>query len=227
MMKYSSKALGMAVSMLLLGNVAFAADTGAGENSDFARSLMIQDQPQADSKQKAAKAVDNAISNLPELNTRLRWAAVKSPQELAEEQKAAQRQHKAIPIIITAADVDKARKEEKKQGKKTTEQIISPRPLQQPELKPQMPVKPQPVVQPQAPQPVRENVVELPPIQPIGQSQPVSQPPTETVELSPVQPVAPAASTLLDALVEVTSVELQVRPVGDSNIMELTIQPVR
>ena len=227
MMKYSSKALGMAVSMLLLGNVAFAADTGAGENSDFARSLMIQDQPQADSKQKAAKAVDNAISNLPELNTRLRWAAVKSPQELAEEQKAAQRQHKAIPIIITAADVDKARKEEKKQGKKTTEHIISPRPLQQPELKPQMPVKPQPVVQPQAPQPVRENVVELPPIQPIGQSQPVSQPTTETVELSPVQPVAPAASTLLDALVEVTSVELQVRPVGDSNIMELTIQPVR
>jgi hypothetical protein len=227
MMKYSSKALGMAVSMLLLGNVAFAADTGAGENSDFARSLMIQDQPQADSKQKAAKAVDNAISNLPELNTRLRWAAVKSPQELAEEQKAAQRQHKAIPIIITAADVDKARKEEKKQGKKTTEQIISPRPLQQPELKPQMPVKPQPVGQPQAPQPVRENVVELPPIQPIGQSQPVSQPPTETVELSPVQPVAPAASTLLDALVEVTSVELQVRPVGDSNIMELIIQPVR
>ena len=227
MMKYSSKALGMAVSMLLLGNVAFAADTGAGENSDFARSLMIQDQPQGDSKQKAAKAVDNAINNLPELNTRLRWAAVKSPQELAEEQKAAQRQHKAIPIIITAADVDKARKEEKKHGKKTTEQIISPRPLQQPELKPQMPVKPQPVVQPQAPQPVRENVVELPPIQPIGQSQPVSQPPTETVELSPVQPVAPAASTLLDALVEVTSVELQVRPVGDSNIMELTIQPVR
>ena len=90
-----------------------------------------------------------------------------------------------------------------------------------------MPVKPQPVVQPQAPQPVRENVVELPLVQPIGQSQPVSQPPTETVELSPVQPVAPAASTLLDALVEVTSVELQVRPVGDSNIMELTIQPVR
>ena len=42
-----------------------------------------------------------------------------------------------------------------------------------------------------------------------------------------MQPVAPAASTLLDALVEVTSVELQVRPVGDSNIMELTIQPVR
>ncbi|MBQ1809326.1 MAG: hypothetical protein IIZ87_07440 [Selenomonas sp.] len=111
MMKYSSKALGMAVSMLLLGNVAFAADTGAGENSDFARSLMIQDQLQSDSKQKAAKAVDNAISNLPELNARLHWAAVKSPQELAEEQKAAQRQHKAIPIIITAADVDRAGKE--------------------------------------------------------------------------------------------------------------------
>lgn len=221
-MKYSSKALGMAVSMLLLGNVAFAAEAGtAGENSDFARSLMIQDQPQGDSKQKAAKAVDNAINNLPELNTRLRWAAVKSPQELAEEQKAAQRQHKAIPIIITAADMDKARKEEKKHGQQKPSTLISPRPLQQPEL------KPQPVVQPQVPQPVRENVVELPPIQPIGQSQPVSQPPTETVELSPVQPVAPSASTLLDALVEVTSVELQVRPVEDSNIMELTIQPVR
>lgn len=227
-MKYSSKALSMAVGMLLLGQVAFAADAGTtGEAQDFARSLTPQDSKTVDTGKKAAKAVDDAVHNLPELNARLHWAAVKSPQELAEEQKAAQRQHKAIPIIITAADMDKARKEEKKHGQQKPSTLISPRPLQQPELKPQIPVKPQSVVQPQAPQPVRENVVELPPIQPIGQSQPVSQPPTETVELSPVQPVAPSASTLLDALVEVTSVELQVRPVGDSNIMELAIQPVR
>ena len=218
-MKYSSKALSMAVGMLLLGHVAFAADAGTtGGAQDFARSLTPQDSKTVDTGKKAAKAVDDAVHNLPELNARLHWAAVKSPKELAEEQKAAQRQNKAIPIIITAADVDKARKEEKKQGKKPAVPIISPRPLQPPTITPQAPVQ-QPVVQPQAPQPVDGNVVELPPVQPVAQPQPAS--------LAPVTPTTPATIDMLDALVEVTSVELQVRPVTDDNITELTIQPVR
>jgi hypothetical protein len=193
---------------------------------------MVSDGKAANKAPDTAQAVDKAVANLPELNSRLRWAAVKTPVELAEEKKAAQRQTKAIPIIITAADIDKERKAKKKGEKTNTPALISPRPLEPPKITPApapKTVQTKPVVQADA-----GNVTELPPIQPIGGAmQPSAAKPVEVAELPPIMPVAqPQKSvpveTIMDAIVESTSIELVVQQVADEGSVELpAVQPVR
>ena len=148
-----SKALGIAVfiSMMMTGAVTQAAEnqvSTVGTGTLFP-SHVVQD-GKGQNTEKAAAAVDKAVANLPELNSRLRWAAVKSPAELAEEQKAAQRKTKAIPIIITAADIDKERKAQKRGEKVEKPALISPRPIEPPKITaaPRQPIVPQPVKEP-------------------------------------------------------------------------------
>jgi len=235
-MEYGSKAAGMAVfiGMVMAGSFAQAAagTVSTVDSQELFRSRMVMDN-KAPKGPDTAQAVDNAVANLPELNSRLRWAAVKTSAELAEEKKAAQRQNKAIPIIITAADIDKERKAQKR-GEKPS--LITPRPVQPPKIT----STPAPVVKPAAVQPVQPlsrpvvsaDVVELPPIQPISSVVRTIKP-EETVELPPIMPaVQPQKTvpveTIMEAVVESTSIELVIHDVADENHVELpAVQPVR
>ena len=237
-MNYCSKAAGLAVfiGMVMAGSFAQGAENTVStvDSQELFRSRMLSDSKAANKAPDTAQAVDKAVANLPELNSRLRWAAVKTPVELAEEKKAAQRQTKAIPIIITAADIDKERKAKKKGEKTNTPALISPRPLEPPKITPApapapKPVQTKPVVQADA-----ANVTELPPIQPIGGAgQSSAAKPVEVAELPPIMPVAqPQKSvpveTIMDAIVESTSIELVVQQVADEGSVELpAVQPVK
>ena len=121
--------------MMMTGAVTQAAENQVStvDTGTLFQSHLVQD-GKGQNAEKAAAAVDKAVANLPELNSRLRWAAVKSPAELAEEQKAVQRKTKAIPIIITAADVDKERKAQKRGEKVEKPTLISPRPIEPPKI---------------------------------------------------------------------------------------------
>ena len=237
-MEYGSKAAGMAVfiGMVMAGSFAQAAagTVSTVDSQELFRSRMVVDN-KAPKGPDTAQAVDNAVANLPELNSRLRWAAVKTSAELAEEKKAAQRQNKAIPIIITAADIDKERKAQKR-GEKPS--LITPRPVQPPKIT--STPAPAPVAKPAAVQPVQPlprpvvsaDVVELPPIQPISSVVRTIKP-EETVELPPIMPaVQPQKTvpveTIMEAVVESTSIELVIHDVADENHVELpAVQPVR
>ena len=237
-MNYCSKAAGLAVfiGMVMAGSFAQGAENTVStvDSQELFRSRMISDSKAANKAPDTAQAVDKAVANLPELNSRLRWAAVKTPVELAEEKKAAQRQTKAIPIIITAADIDKERKAKKKGEKTNTPALISPRPLEPPKITPApapapKPVQTKPVVQADA-----GNVTELPPIQPIGGAGQSSAAKTvEVAELPPIMPVAQPqklvpVETIMDAIVESTSIELVVQQVADEGSVELpAVQPVK
>lgn len=237
-MNYCSKAAGLAVfiGMVMAGSLVQGAENTVStvDSQELFRSRMVSDSKGANKAPDTAQAVDKAVANLPELNSRLRWAAVKTPVELAEEKKAAQRQTKAIPIIITAADIDKERKAKKKGEKMNTPALISPRPLEPPKITPVPTPAPKPVqVKPAAPV-ASENVTELPPIQPIGGAAPsVAVKPAEVAELPPIMPVAQPqkvvpVETIMDAIVESTSIELVVRAVADDGTVELpAVQPVR
>ena len=231
-----SKALGIAVfiSMMMTGAVTQAAENQVStvDTGTLFQSHLVQD-GKGQNTEKAAAAVDKAVANLPELNSRLRWAAVKSPAELAEEQKAAQRKTKAIPIIITAADVDKERKAQKRGEKVEKPALISPRPIEPPKITaaPQQPVVPQPVKEPAKSAPAAD-VWELPPVQPITAAPQRNTAAQEVVELSPIVPVKAVESvpveTIMDAIVEATSVELVVREIKDDRVVELpAVEPVR
>lgn len=239
-MNYCSKAAGLAVfiGMVMAGSFVQGAENTVStvDSQELFRSRMVSDSKGANKAPDTAQAVDKAVANLPELNSRLRWAAVKTPVELAEEKKAAQRQTKAIPIIITAADIDKERKAKKKGEKTNTPALISPRPLEAPKITPApapapapKPVQTKPVVQADA-----ANVTELPPIQPIGGVvQPSAAKPVEVAELPPIMPVAQPqkavpVETIMDAIVESTSIELVVQQVADEGSVELpAVQPVK
>ena len=231
-----SKALGIAVfiSMMMTGAVTQAAENQVStvDTGTLFQSHLVQD-GKGQNTEKAAAAVDKAVANLPELNSRLRWAAVKSPAELAEEQKAAQRKTKAIPIIITAADIDKERKAQKRGEKVEKPSLISPRPIEPPKITaaPQQPVVPQPVKEPAKSAPAAD-VWELPPVQPITAAPQRNTAAQEVVELSPIVPVKAVESvpveTIMDAIVEATSVELVVREIKDDSVVELpAVEPVR
>ena len=231
-----SKALGIAVfiSMMMTGAVTQAAENQVStvDTGTLFQSHLVQD-GKGQNTEKAAAAVDKAVANLPELNSRLRWAAVKSPAELAEEQKAAQRKTKAIPIIITAADIDKERKAQKRGEKVEKPSLISPRPIEPPKITaaPQQPVVPQPVKEPAKSAPAAD-VWELPPVQPVAGKPQVNAATQEIVELSPIMPVKAVESvpveTIMDAIVEATSVELVVREIKDDSVVELpAVEPVR
>lgn len=223
-----SKALGLAIAagMMLLGSFGIGeAAVSTVDSQELFRGHLPQEDKGRNTEQQAAKAVEQAVSNLPALNSRLRWAAVKSPEQLEEEKRAVQRQTKAIPVIITASDIDKERKA-KKRGEKTETPILTPRPIAPPTLTPEVPVvKPAPVMKPpQTPAAMPADVVELPPVEPIGQAS-VNEAvkPAETVELSPVE--------LVEAIAEVTTVELVIDEVADDNtgdMVELpSVQPVK
>ena len=231
-----SKALGIAVfiSMMMTGAVTQAAENQVStvDTGTLFQSHLVQD-GKGQNTEKAAAAVDKAVANLPELNSRLRWAAVKSPAELAEEQKAAQRKTKAIPIIITAADIDKERKAQKRGEKVEKPTLISPRPIEPPKITaaPQQPVVPQPVKEPAKSAPAAD-VWELPPVQPVAGKPQVNAATQEIVELSPIMPVKAVESvpveTIMDAIVEATSVELVVREIKDDSVVELpAVESVR
>ena len=225
-----SKALGIAVltGMMIAGSFGWGeAAVSTVDSQELFHAQLLQDKKGKDTEAQAAKAVDEAVRDLPELNSRLRWSAVKSPEELAEEKKAAQRQTKAIPIIITAADIDKERKAKKRGEKTDIPEIIAPRPLQPPVVKPEP--KPEPV-KPVQTQPetdleivplVPADVVELPAVQPVGGVLPGKETVELEIEKLPQQAVE-------EAIVESTSIELTINEVSSPDTVELpAIEPVR
>lgn len=144
-------------------------------------------------------------SGLPNKNTRLHWEAVGTvPQERPAENKQAQAP-KAIPVIITAADIEAQKKAGKKLPAEPVPQQPAPVPVQQPAPAP----KPQPVVPAVKP---AENTVELPPIQPIAASPQLPAKPVKAdkvVELPPIEKVPAAVSQgKKDEAKEKQSVEL-------------------
>lgn len=236
-----SKALGIAVfiSMMMTGAVIQAAENQVStvDTGTLFHSRLVQDDKGQQTASKAAEAVEKAVSNLPELNSRLRWAAVKSQTELVEEQKAVQRKTKAVPIIITAADIDRERKAQKRGEKTDIPAIISPRPIQPSKITaaPQ-PAAPKNVSQantkPVKPAPaVDKDTWELPPVQPVNGVPHLNAATQETVELSPVVPVkseeSVQAETIMDAIVEATSIELVVHEVKEDCVELPAVQPVR
>ena len=230
-----SKALGVAVllSMMMAGHVTYGAENAVStvDSQTLFRSQLVQDKKGQNTAPKTEADVEHAAANLPELNSRLRWAAVKTPEQLAEEKKAAQRQNKAIPIIITAADVDKERKAKKKGVKTDKPSLISPRPIEPPKITPiPQPVPQRPVVKPVQPA-ISADVLELPPIQPVGGDAQLQVKSQESVELPPITPVQPVASvpveTIMDAIVEATSIELVVNDVVGESVELPAVQPVK
>lgn len=230
-MMNSKKAASMAVfiGLLMTGSFAQGAEgtISTVDSQELFRSRLVSDVKETNAAQ-AAKAVDEATANLPQLNSRLRWAAVKTPEELAEEKKAAQRQNKAIPIIITAADMDKERKAKKRGEKTDTPTVISPRPIQPPQITPTpAPAPQQPVAKPAQPA-ASANTWELPPVQPVGAPPQLQVEPQAPVELPPIAPVASVpVETIMDAIVEATSIELVIDQVKDDSVELPAIQPVR
>ena len=230
-----SKALGVAVllSMMMAGHVTYGAENTVStvDSQTLFRSQLVQDKKGQSTAPKTEADVENAAAHLPELNSRLRWAAVKTPEQLAEEKKAAQRQNKAIPIIITAADVDKERKAKKKGVKTDKPSLISPRPIEPSKITPiPQPVPQRPVVKPVQPA-LSADVLELPPIQPVGGAAQLQVKPQESVELPPITSVQPVASvpveTIMDAIVEATSIELVVNDVVGESVELPAVQPVK
>ena len=234
-----SKVLGIAVlsSMMIAGSFNWGeAAVSTVDSQELFHARLLQDNKEEHTKQQAAKAVDEAVRNLPELNSRLRWSAVKTSDELVEEQKAAERQTKAIPIIITAADVDRARKAEKRGEKTEIPEILSPRSLQPsvitPAPKPEMAPPQQPQqMQPMQPQPQTEidleiqplpaDVVELPAVQPVDGVMPGKETVELEIEKLPQQVVE-------EAIVEATSLELTIQEIGSQDTVELpAIEPVK
>ena len=174
------------------------------------------------------------------VRARLHWDAVEQKEALSslKEEQAAP---KANPIIITAADMEKEKKQPKKQEavkEQETRKEIQPvqpqppalQPVQQPELQPKPQPKPQmenaasagkeaitamPAVKRQ------EEFVELPPIQPILQAQAAKETapakenaakPRIVVELPPIEQIA-APVTAAAAKDSEQEVELTVQPV--------------
>ena len=228
-MMYRSKAAGMAVfiGMIMAGSLVQAAEgtVSTVDSQELFRSRLVTDNKGSNAPQ-AAKAVDEAVSNLPQLNSRLRWSAVKTPAELEEEKKAAQRQKKAIPIIITAADIDKERKAKKKGEKTDTPALISPRPIQPPQITPVQQPAPKKPAAPSVP----ADALELPPIQPVSAAPQQQVKAQETAELPPITPVAQSAvpvETIMDAIVESTSIELVINDITNNSVELPAIQPVR
>ena len=228
-MMYRSKAAGMAVfiGMIMAGSLVQAAEgtVSTVDSQELFRSRLVTDNKGSNAPQ-AAKAVDEAVSNLPQLNSRLRWSAVKTPAELEEEKKAAQRQKKAIPIIITAADIDKERKAKKKGEKTDTPALISPRPIQPPQITPVQQPAPKKPAAPSVP----ADALELPPIQPVSAAPQQQVKAQETAELPPITPVGQSAvpvETIMDAIVESTSIELVINDITNNSVELPAIQPVR
>ncbi len=148
-------------------------------------------------------------SGLPGRNARLHWDAVGTATHAdAETNKAAALQvPKAVPIIITAADIDA----QKKAGKKATADVKP----SQPAVMPQLPAAPAaPAVRPQ-PVPAKEavpaeNVVELPPIQAVEVKLPPAAIPAaakQVVELPPIEKVPAAVAASKSQTVELPPIQ--------------------
>ncbi|BAL84018.1 hypothetical protein SELR_23100 [Selenomonas ruminantium subsp. lactilytica TAM6421] len=238
-----SRTIGIAVltGIMMAGGFSWGeAAVSTVDSQELFHSQLVKESKGNSNAQQAARAVDDAVRNLPELNSRLHWSAVKTPEQLAEEEKAAQRQKKAVPIIITAADIDRERKAKKRGEKTDIPAIITPQPLEPavrpaPKPAPVKPAEPQPQIQTEvdlqiqpvqpAPTPLpaqTAEVVELPPVQPVGQ---VLSQGVETVELE-IEKLP--QSKVEDAIVESTSIELNVSEFSGNDTVELPpIEPVR
>lgn len=238
-MKQISKAWGIVcfMGMMLLGNGAQAADEHIStvDSQELFRSQLVKDNKDMNKAPQADKAVEKAVADLPQLNSRLRWAAVKTTDELEEEQRSKARQKKAVPIIITAADIDREKKARKRGDKTDTPSLISPRPLENRPPKPAPAVKPvphpsvTPVQQPQLPvnPQLPSDTIELPPVMPVQSTQQTAelQPVQDVVELPPVERVVPAEQEIMaEALAEVMTVELVVDDITTEELPP--VQPV-
>lgn len=170
------------------------------------------------------------------VRARLHWDAVEQKEALSsltEEQAAP----KANPIIITAADMEKEKKQTKKQEavkeqetRKEFQPVQPQQPVQQPELQPKPQPKPQPENAASAGKEAitampavkrQEEFVELPPIQPILQAQAAKETapakenaakPRIVAELPPIEQIA-APVTAAAAKDSEQEVELTVQPV--------------
>ena len=171
------------------------------------------------------------------VRARLHWDAVEQ-KEVLSSLKEEQAAPKANPIIITAADMEKEKKQPKKQEavkeqeeRKEIQPVQPQQPVQQPELQSKPQPKPQtenaasagkeaitamPAVKRQ------EEFVELPPIQPILQAQAAKETapakenaakPRIVVELPPIEQIAAPPVTAAAAKDSEQEVELTVQPV--------------
>lgn len=248
-MKQSSKAWGIAffMGMMFWGNWAQAADNTVStvDSQELFRSQLVKDTGNNGQAVQDGEAVDKAVENLPQLNSRFRWAAVKTPAELEEKQRAAQRQKKAIPIIITAADIDREKKAKKRGEQTDTPALITPRPLEIPKINPSQEAKPaepqqaapsvpQPAGQPQISPAVQAqwetDAIELPPVMPVAgvaqndETVPQGQ---EVVELPPVESVSPGGQEVMaEALAEVMTIELVIDDIVPETVELPPVQPV-
>ncbi|SHK50482.1 hypothetical protein SAMN05216582_1061 [Selenomonas ruminantium] len=238
-MKQSKRVWGIIffMGMMLLGNWGEAAEAvSTVDSQELFRSQLVKDDKAEDKAKQAAQAVDKAVDDLPQLNSRFRWAAVKSSAELEEKQRVQERQKKAIPIIITAADIDREKKARKRSGKPDAPSMISPRPLEMPQIKPAPPkTAPKPVVptppqrqQVSEPQPLPADTIELPPVMPVTvQNEGTEGHPREIVELPPVEPVASGEQDVMtQALAEVMTAELVVDDIAEDREELPPVQPV-
>lgn len=145
-------------------------------------------------------------SGLPGRNARLHWDAVGTATHAdAETNKAAAVQvPKAVPIIITAADIDA----QKKAGKKATADVKPSQPAVMPQLPAAPAVRPQPVPAKEAVP--AENVVELPPIQAVEVKLPPAAIPAaakQVVELPPIEKVPAAVAASKSQTVELPPIQ--------------------
>ena len=215
------------VLALSAGNVSAADTTGATVDAQqlFHADKLVTDTAKTktvDARQveTAAEAVGQAVPH-----PLLHWDSVeKQPKEIKKSEQPLVVVHTAVPIIITAADIDAENKEAKHQNKsRAVVPIQPPVPVRSlpPETQP-APIEP-PVVTPKPVQQVlpamqtsdSHNTVELPPIEPVGQKKAGQAVKTaeKTVALPPIEPV-PAARIKAVAAPTTDTVELPpIRPV--------------
>ena len=80
-MNYGNKTAGLAVfiGMIMVGNWAHGAEhtVSTVDSQELFRSRMVTDSKGVNKAPDTARAVDEAVANLPELNSRLRWASAR------------------------------------------------------------------------------------------------------------------------------------------------------
>ena len=224
MRKYQvSLLMGLVMLTLSAGTVSAADTAGATAESQQKPAMNTTKTKTVDARQveAAAESVGRAVPH-----PLLHWDSVeKRPHEIKESDKPLVIVHNAVPIIITAADIDAQNKEAQHQKKGSAVIPIQPSvpartlpPERQPAPIAPPVVKPAPVQQalPAAQTVADRNAVELPPIQPVAQQTAgptVSRPAEKTVELPPIKPV--------------TAARIKAAPVQSADTVELPpIQPV-
>ena len=220
---------GLLVLTLSAGTVSAADATGATVDAQqlFHADKLVTDT--AKTKTVDARKVEAAAeaAGRPVPRPLLHWDSVeRQPKEAKQSAQPAVAVPKAVPIIITAADIDAQNKKEHHQAQSSAVVPIQPvvpiRPFPQVQPSPIEPpvVKPTPLQQPAAVSSTSDshNTVELPPIQPVIQKAAgqASRPAEKMVALPPIEPV-PAASIKAAVVQPAATVELPpIQPVKTS-----------